>query len=270
MEAVTLAVTEILIGERVRKDMGDITSLAESIQRHGLLHPVVIKSDRTLVAGHRRLEAVRSLAWTDIPVTIIDVADLLSAERDENAERKDFTPTEAVAIGRLIEEQERPRATANKILGAQKSVALRSGNDVGNLPTSYIDLREVAGNAVGMSGTSYGRAKAVVAAAEADPVTFGDLPQQMDETGNINGTHNEMKRRQGRPAPNARHAVHYRAPYPKRDREMERAITALDGICTCLEAIPTEELDASRCNTWSKSLKKSVSTISRFARTIDG
>jgi ParB family transcriptional regulator, chromosome partitioning protein len=76
----------IRVGERVRKDMGDLASLAASMGQHGLLHPVVIKSDRTLVAGHRRLEAARLLEWQDIPVTVIDVDDLLSAERDENAD----------------------------------------------------------------------------------------------------------------------------------------------------------------------------------------
>jgi ParB family chromosome partitioning protein len=44
-----LRIDEILIGDRVRKDMGDIESLAESMKRHGLLHPVVVKTDGTLV-----------------------------------------------------------------------------------------------------------------------------------------------------------------------------------------------------------------------------
>lgn len=100
-----MKIDNIIVGDRVRKDMGDLATLAASIKQHGLLHPVVVKRDRTLVAGHRRIEAVRHLGWREIPVTVIDVEDLLSAERDENTERKDFTPTEAVAIGKLIEEQ---------------------------------------------------------------------------------------------------------------------------------------------------------------------
>ena len=101
-----MLIEKIVIGDRVRKDMGDIKSLAESMKRHGLLHPVVVKNDNSLVAGYRRIEAACLIGWKEIPVTVIDVADLLSAERDENAERKDFTPTEAVALGRLVQEKQ--------------------------------------------------------------------------------------------------------------------------------------------------------------------
>jgi len=184
-----IPLTEIQIGERVRKDMGDLNSLAESIKRHGLLHPVVITSEKILVAGHRRLEAAKLLGWERIPATVIDVADLLSAERDENEVRKNFTPTEAVAIGRMIEEKERPKAEANR-----KASQFGSGVDQISTPEK-INLREIAGNAVGMGGTTYAKARQVIEAAESDPEKFGDLPEQMDETNNIHGAHLEMKRR---------------------------------------------------------------------------
>src|SRR5688572_12030318 len=149
----SLPVKSIVVGDRVRKDMGDLASLANSMKLHGLLHPVVVKKDRTLVAGHRRLEAARHLGWHEIAVTVINVEDLLSAERDENTERKDFTPTEAVAIGRLIEEQHRGviaerqhdlRVKANDI-----KKALRSGTtDVKNIngPEAAGRTADVASN----------------------------------------------------------------------------------------------------------------------------
>lgn len=275
IETTTLALDSIVIGERVRKDMGDVSSLADSITRHGLLHPVVVKSDNTLVAGHRRLEAVRLLGWTDIPVTVIDVADLLSAERDENAERKDFTPTEAVAIGRLIEAQHKIKIDEQEAY--RKSMGSISVNNLGREKVG--PKRTVAANAVGLSETAYHKARAVVAAAEANPEKFGDLPEQMDETGKIEHTYQEMRERSGtppqprptseRPAPKpSRHQVHRMMHYPKRNQEMQRAITALDGICICLEAIPTEELDAARTAEWAESLKRSASIINRVARSV--
>lgn len=182
----------IVIGERVRKDMGDLSSLAASMKAHGLLHPVVVKKDRTLVAGHRRLEAARRLGWKEIPVTVVDVDDLLSAERDENQERKDFTPTEAVAIGKLIEEQERPKAIA------RHKNSLFGGDAVSATPRLG-GVREIVAKAVGMGHAKYDQAKAIVAAAEADPERFGDLPSQMDETRNVSGAHREMERRKGNP-----------------------------------------------------------------------
>jgi ParB family transcriptional regulator, chromosome partitioning protein len=32
----------IKIGDRIRRDLGDISALAQSIDEHGLLHPIVV------------------------------------------------------------------------------------------------------------------------------------------------------------------------------------------------------------------------------------
>lgn len=184
----SVKINDIVIGQRVRKDMGNLADLAASIQQHGLLHPVVIKPDNTLIAGHRRIEAAKLLGWTDIPVTVIEVADLLQAERDENAQRKDFTPSEAVAIGRLIEAQERPKAEAREHEGRPSADSAQGGRKV----------VDIVADAVGMGKTKYTEASAVVAAAERDPAKFGDLPTVMDETNNVHGTYRELERRLGK------------------------------------------------------------------------
>jgi ParB family chromosome partitioning protein len=266
----SLSIAEIVIGSRVRTDMGDIESLADSMKRHGLLHPVVVKKDKTLVAGHRRIEAARQLGWETIPVTMIEVADLLSAERDENAERKDFTPTEAVAIGRLIEEQERPKVAEARRIGGLITQAKRRGADQDEIPESTAggQLRDRVGKAVGMSGSSYERAKAIVVAAEADPEKFGDLPTQLDETRNVSGVHRELQHRKG-DAKKPRHAALRKLQYPKPNREMQRAVDSLDGICICLRELPVKHLDTSKTKEWAKALKKAVSTIARVAREVE-
>ena len=61
----TVKVTDIIVGERYRKDLGDIAALAASIQQVGLLQPIVVKPDMQLVAGRRRLEAVRHAMLAD-------------------------------------------------------------------------------------------------------------------------------------------------------------------------------------------------------------
>lgn len=254
----------IAVGDRVRKDMGDIESLAESMKRHGLLHPVVVKKDRTLVAGHRRIEAAKRLGWEDISVTMIEVEDLLSAERDENTERKDFTPTEAVAIGRLIEEQERPKALQRRLDGAARGGA-KAGHVDSTEPVGAVS--EIAARALGMGRPKYNQAKAIVAAAESNPEKFGDLPARMDETGNVHGTHKELERRRGgKNGQKPRHAALRKLAYPKPNREMQRAVDSLDGICICLKALPLKQLDPSKVKAWSVALKKSASIIARVAR----
>src|SRR4051812_6165817 len=113
-----MKVTAIRVGKRHRQHVGDVRSLAASIARLGLLHPVVVDTNGRLVAGARRLAAVRSLGWRDVPVRVVrsltDAAQALRAERDENTERKQFLPSEMVAIARALEPIERAEAKARQ------------------------------------------------------------------------------------------------------------------------------------------------------------
>lgn len=84
---------------RIRQDYGDIDELAESIKTLGLLQPIVVKLDGTLIAGGRRLRAMRKLGWTDAPVTYFEVADevtLRVLEVEENVRRKPMSWQERV------------------------------------------------------------------------------------------------------------------------------------------------------------------------------
>jgi hypothetical protein len=104
MSTKTIPIASIRIGDRHRKDMGDLDGLARSIQEHGLLHPVVLDEDSKLVAGERRLRACKDiLRLKDIPARILNIADALKAERDENECRKNLTHTERLAIAQEIE-----------------------------------------------------------------------------------------------------------------------------------------------------------------------
>jgi ParB-like nuclease domain len=62
-----MPVDRIRVGERHRKDMGDVSALAASMRELGLLHPVVVRPDGTLIAGERRLPAAEQLGWTENP-----------------------------------------------------------------------------------------------------------------------------------------------------------------------------------------------------------
>ncbi len=80
----------IRIKRRVRKNLGDIQGLAESLNRFGQLHPIVLTQNKILVSGRRRLEAAKSLGWPTIDAVILrgrDAADLLELELDENIHR---------------------------------------------------------------------------------------------------------------------------------------------------------------------------------------
>ena len=68
-----LPVCEIKVGPRLRKDVGDLSSLKQSIQEVGLLHPIIVDSENHLIAGLRRLKAVEMLGWKTVEVHIINV-----------------------------------------------------------------------------------------------------------------------------------------------------------------------------------------------------
>jgi ParB family chromosome partitioning protein len=91
----TRVISDIVVGVRHRKDMGDIAGLAASIRDVGLLHPIVVRrDDGVLIAGERRIAACRSLGWTKIPAREVDLAEIARGELAENAIRKDFLPSE--------------------------------------------------------------------------------------------------------------------------------------------------------------------------------
>ena len=103
-----LEISKIVVGDRVRKELGDLKSLTESIQKVGLLQAIGVTLEHELVFGGRRLSVAKSLGWQEIEVKIVN-CDLLVGERDENECRKDFTPVERIAIAALIREKEAGR-----------------------------------------------------------------------------------------------------------------------------------------------------------------
>src|SRR5262245_15694129 len=79
---------------RQRKQVNGIEILADSINRLGLIHPIVVTRDGTLVAGERRLAACKQLGWGNISCQYVDELDelhLRAIELEENIKRTDLT-----------------------------------------------------------------------------------------------------------------------------------------------------------------------------------
>ncbi len=106
-----LDISSIIIRRRVRRNLGDLTPLVESIRKHGLLNPIVVTSRKELIAGHRRLEAAKQLGWKTVPVRYVDTseaADLVEMELDENIKRKNLTTDELAEAYIRIERLRNP------------------------------------------------------------------------------------------------------------------------------------------------------------------
>ena len=101
-----IPIKDIKIGNRFRKEVGDITDLVNSIKNNGLLHPISITRSSVLIAGRRRIEAFNKLGFEKIPVTITDIEIKENGEIDENSIRKDFTPEEMVAVKKYLDFRE--------------------------------------------------------------------------------------------------------------------------------------------------------------------
>jgi N6-adenosine-specific RNA methylase IME4 len=100
--AAWVATRDIVVGKRYRKKLGDLDSLAESMDRIGLLHPIGVDSDHRLIWGRRRLAAAQILGWEEIHAVVVDLDDGADAEIDENEIREDFRPFEKKAIAEAL------------------------------------------------------------------------------------------------------------------------------------------------------------------------
>jgi ParB family chromosome partitioning protein len=99
----------------------DIVELAVSIAESGLLQPIVARTHGDqlyVVAGHRRLAAVRRLGWTSVDAIVrgpMSEDDVLAAMLIENGQRKDLDAiSEARGLARLRDAMSSPGRQATE------------------------------------------------------------------------------------------------------------------------------------------------------------
>lgn len=121
-----ILIDDIDVGERFRKEFGDLNELAISINTHGQLQPIIVtrkEGDRFhLVAGERRLRAHQILKKTEIDATLQEeLTDLqrVTIELEENLQRKNFDWPEEVEIKAKIDALQR-EAHGENSLGRSK------------------------------------------------------------------------------------------------------------------------------------------------------
>ena len=99
----TVRITEIEQNRaqpRKRFDDEALTELAESIQAHGMLQPIVVRpvGDRRyqIVAGERRWRAAKRIGLSEVPVIIRDLTDSEASQIAliENLQRENLNPIE--------------------------------------------------------------------------------------------------------------------------------------------------------------------------------
>ncbi len=154
MEQISIA--SIIVENRFRKDMGDLDALAASIAELGQLQPIIINKDRRLIAGGRRLAAMKQLGRETIAASVFDLDDLdaLKVERDENDQRKEPTTSEKVALAEAIAERLNDRKGSNQYVK-------KEGPEI--FPDAQGDTRDIAAAKAGLgSGKTLEAAQKVV------------------------------------------------------------------------------------------------------------
>jgi ParB family chromosome partitioning protein len=104
-------IADIIVKKRVRKEMGDLEVLADSMNRVGQISPIVITEKNVLLAGGRRLEAAKRLGWRTINAIVAKLPDgvtMLEVEIEENKQRRDFSPEESAKAMERLYRQKHP------------------------------------------------------------------------------------------------------------------------------------------------------------------
>jgi ParB/RepB/Spo0J family partition protein len=110
---------------RTTRHDADITVLAESIRANGLVHPLIIENRAhgrfRLIAGHRRLAALRRLRAAAVPALVLDPENelhRLSIQVVENVQRRALSPYDRrIAYLRLRDLVEGNTGRAASMLG---------------------------------------------------------------------------------------------------------------------------------------------------------
>ena len=92
-----IPVSRIRVRRRVRKDLGNLTPLMQSLKRYGQLNPLILNRKYELIAGHRRLECAKKLGWKSLKAVVttgVTKQEMLEIELEENVQRKDLTSDE--------------------------------------------------------------------------------------------------------------------------------------------------------------------------------
>lgn len=181
-------INKVTVGKRIRKDYGDITSLADDIEDRGLINPPVVTPDYELIAGERRLKAMKKLDYRQIEVRVMFVEDYehqLKIEISENEERKAFTYSERMDYAKQLERIEAKKAKDRKTskLKQNKDTVTDQG------PERKGETRDIVGKASGFgSGRTYARAKYIYENADEETIKEVDEGKK-----SIRKAHDELR-----------------------------------------------------------------------------
>lgn len=166
-----LFINEIIVDDRIRKNPTHIKELIDDIKENGQIQPITVRIDDNgsyrLVAGFRRLTAMKALGEQKIEAYVISEADeekLLKMEISENEVRESFTRTERMEYIKRLEEIEKKKAKERQ---GERNIPKNS-------PGSGESRQKVA-EQIGISSNTIAREKKIIEHKDQiDPEDFKD------------------------------------------------------------------------------------------------
>lgn len=145
---------------RTNFDAEELEELATSIERDGLLQPILVRQmgkEYQIIAGERRWQACRSLGMSTVPVRVKDANDdkALELALVENIQRSDLNPIEeAYGYRRLMDRQGLTQSEVAQVVSKGRST-------VGNA-LRLLELPEAAQQMLFEDKISAGHARAIL------------------------------------------------------------------------------------------------------------
>ena len=146
---------------RTNFDPEGLKELQTSMERSGLLQPIVVRGDERgyeLISGERRLRAAKAAGWKSIPAIVrkdVSDAQLLELALIENIQRRDLDPMErARSFQRMIQELGLTQEAIAERVSLQRSTVTNH--------LRLLELPEPAQDALAKSLISMGHARALL------------------------------------------------------------------------------------------------------------
>ena len=127
-----ITISEIKVNPGRRPvNLEGINELARSISEIGLLNPITIDQEHTLVAGLHRLEAAKRLGWTEVECNVctLDALQTELAEIDENVVRTELS---VIEYGELLERRKEIYESLHPETKAGQAQAAGMNRAIGN------------------------------------------------------------------------------------------------------------------------------------------
>lgn len=83
---------------RTKRGTSALRQLERSILKIGLIYPIAVARDMTVIDGHRRLRACMNLGWDSVPVLIVESDDKNAVYADVNANSCKLTGCQNLSV----------------------------------------------------------------------------------------------------------------------------------------------------------------------------